>query len=96
MKHIISLSTLGEDLKRIRGKVTLHTLEKKTKITASFWSQLERGEVSMSLSSLKKHAKALGYEAQIVYIGKGTIEAKRMDCIRRIKRGELDYALEDL
>jgi transcriptional regulator with XRE-family HTH domain len=67
---------------RIRQRVTLKELAKKTGLTASFLSQLERDLVSPSISSLEKVAEALntkvGYffereeSKELVFIKKGS------------------------
>ena len=48
---------------RIRQRVTLKELAKKTDLSASFLSQLERDLVSPSISSLEKVAEALNTKA---------------------------------
>lgn len=54
---------------RIRQRVTLKGLAKKTGLTASFFSQLERDLVSPSISSLEKIAQALGTKVGYFFEG---------------------------
>lgn len=65
---------------RIRQRVTLKELAKKTGLTTSFFSQLERGLVSPSLRSLEKIAEALN--TKISYFFEGD-ERKELVFIKR-------------
>lgn len=78
---------------RVRQRVTLKELAKKTGLTASFFSQLERDLISPSVSSLEKIAQALntrvGYffenkeQKELVFVKRGAGK-KSFDKRRRI------------
>jgi transcriptional regulator with XRE-family HTH domain len=79
---------------RIHQRLTLKELATKTGLTISFFSQLERGLISPSISSLEKIADALGRKIgyffereenkELVFIKKGTgkkdIKEEKISC----------------
>lgn len=83
--------TLGEKLKHIRTAraLSLEDLAKKTSLTRSFLSQIEKNRTSPSISSLIKIANSLG-----VRIGDLFLEEKSMENYIIRENGRESYAFE--
>ena len=65
------MENLGERIReeRRRGKLTLEKLSRKTGLSKSFLSQVERGLAQPSVSSLKKMARELGISVVDLFAG---------------------------
>lgn len=63
---MINIEEISKKIKTIRTqkKITLKTLSEKTELSISFLSQVERGVSSLTITSLKKIADALGVSLQ--------------------------------
>jgi len=75
---------LGQRLKtaRVRARMTLKVLAEKTRLSESFLSQLERGRVNASLSSLQHITSALGTNVASLF------DATQNAGIRLIRKSE--------
>ncbi len=82
---------MGQRIRKRRGdfSLSLRDLAKRTSLTASFLSQIERGVISPSLNSLRKISEAL--EVPLLYFLSNTSD--RPPVVRSNSRGHID--LED-
>ncbi len=65
---------------RLAKKITLQNLSKKTGLSASFLSQVERGESNMTITSLKKIASALGVSIKNLFPDEeNTVYARKLE-----------------
>ncbi len=77
---------IGENLKktRLRKRLTLKDLSKRTGLTPSFLSQLERDKVSSSIATLRKIASTLNVKIGYLF----EEEAEKLALIKKDKRKE--------